>query len=237
MKDYNTGISSKAFAALIAAIVLTAGVFAVAIYFPNDGNGTPPDVPTNLGYKVAEFLNSKRDDVQFYWMCNSTFVNQNITDFYTQSEPSAYVDGIMMNRTAIGGDIGVLFSPWHADIVGTGQISTEDWNSLSGTIIDDGIGQMEAPESPPTGDFPLTWPIDFYFNVFFDDDTCFFAGFSYTDGYLFIQNGTWSGEFSPHGWPILTGWDDGVWLLEGGYLTAGIDALYTTITSNVSYPE
>jgi hypothetical protein len=236
MRNYNTGVSNKVFAAMIAAVVLTAGVLAVAIYFPGDGNGLPPD-PTNLGYQVAEFLNSKRDNVQFYWMCNSTFVNQDITTYYAQSEPGAYVDGIMMNRIDTGGEISLLFAPFHAGITGTGQISTTEWNTLSGTIIDDGIGQMEAPEVPPTGYFPLTWPIDFFFDVYFDDGTCFSAGFSSTDGYLHIQNGTWNGEFSLHGWPIATGWDDGVWLLEGGHLTAGIDALYTTITTSVSYPE
>ena len=236
MRNYNTGISSKAFAALIAAVVITAGVFAVAIYFPGEGNGPDPD-PTNLGYQVAEFINSKRENVQFYWMCNSTFVNQNITDYYTQSEPSAFVDGIKMNRTATGGEIILLFAPWHAGITGVGQISTTEWNTISGTIVDDGIGQMEAPDTPPTGEFPLSWPIDFYFSIYFDDDTCFMAGFSYSDGYLFIQNGTWSGEFSPYGWPITTGWDDGTWLVEDGHLTAGIEALYTSITTSVSYPE
>ena len=236
MRKYNTGVSSKVFASVIAAIVLTAGVFAVAIYFPGEGNGLPPD-PTSLGAITAEFLNSKRDDVQFYWMCNSTFVNQDITDYYAQSEPSAFVDGIRMNHTATGGEILLLFAPYHAGIRGTGQISTTEWDSLSGTIIDDGIGQMEAPEVPPVGNFPLTWPIDFYFDVFFDDNTCFLVGFTSTDGYLYIQNGTWSGEFSSYGHPIVTGWDDGAWLLEGGHLSAGINALYTTITTNVSYPE
>jgi len=233
MRNYKTGLSSKVFAAVVAAVVLTAGVFAIAIYFP--GNGTPPN-PTNLGFQVAEFLNSKRDNVQFYFMCNSTFVNEDLTDFYAQSEPSAYVDGVLMNRTATGGDIGVLFSPWSSDIIGTGQISTMEWNSFSGTIIDDGIAKMEEPIIPPAGDFPLSWPLDFYFEVFFDDGTCFFAGFSSIDGYLFIQNGTWSGEFSDFGWPIATDWYPGAWLLEGGHLSAGINALYTVITTNVSYP-
>jgi hypothetical protein len=236
MRKYNTGVSSKVFASMIAAIVLTAGVFAVAIYFPGGGTGPPPR-PSSLGARTAEFLNSMQDNVQFYFMYNSTFVNDDLSDFYAQTEPGAYVDGVLMNRTATGGDIGVLFSPWDANLVGTGQISTIEWNSLSGAIIDDGIGQMEAPEDPPVGDFPLNWPIDFYFNVFFDDDTCFFAGFSSTDGYLYIQNGTWSGDFSPHGWPISTGWDDGAWLLEGDHLTDGINALYSTITSNVNYPQ
>jgi len=235
MRNYNTGVSGKVMASMLAAIVITAGVVALAIYFPGGNNPIPP-TPTSLGALTAAFLNSMRDNVQFYFMCNSTFVNQDISDYYAQSEPGAYADAVMMNRTATGGNINVLFSPWYAGIVGTSQISTSEWNSLSGTIIDDGIGNMEAPENPPAGDFPLSWPIDFYFNVFFDDNTCFFAGFSDSDGFLFIQNGTWSGEFTDHGWPVQTGWDDGAWLLEGGHMAAGLDALYTIITTNVSYP-
>ncbi|MHA1965345.1 MAG: hypothetical protein ACXACG_15765 [Candidatus Thorarchaeota archaeon] len=236
MRNYNTGVSGKVYAAMIAAIIITAGVVALAVYFPG-GNGPIPPTPTGLGAETAAFLNSMRDNVQFYFMCNSTFVNEDITDFYAQSEPGAYVDAIVMNRTATGGDIQVLFSPWQADIVGTGQISTSEWNSLSGTIVDDGIGKMNATEDPPTDSFPLSWPIDFYFYVYFDDGTYFFAGFANSDGLLYIHNGTWTGEFSEFGWPIPTGSATGAWLDEGGHLSAGINALYATITTSVSYPE
>ncbi|MFW9974695.1 MAG: hypothetical protein ACFFDQ_05500, partial [Candidatus Thorarchaeota archaeon] len=224
MRNYKTGISSKVAAALIAAVILIAGVYAIAIYFPGLDNGPPPG-PKSLGAITAEFLNSKRDDVQFYFMCNSTFVNEDLTNFYNQSEPGAYVDGVLMNRTATGGDIGVLFSPWQSNIVGAGEIPTAEWDSLSGAIIDDGIGLMEEPTTPPTGYFPLSWPITFYFEIYFDDGTCFFAGFSSIDGYLYIQNGTWSGEFSDFGWPIPTSWYSGAWLLEGGYLSVGMNAM------------
>lgn len=235
MRNYNTGVSSKVAATVISAVILIAGVYAIAIYLPGQGNGSTPG-PKSLGAITAEFLNSKRDDVQFYFLCNSTFVNEDLTDFYEQSKPGAYVDGVLMNRTATGGDIGVLFSPWQSNIVGTGTILAAEWDSLSGAIIDDGIGLMEEPITPPTGDFPLSWPITFYFEIYFDDDTCFFAGFSSIDGYLYIRNGTWSGEFSNFGWPIPTGWDSGAWLLDGGYMSAGMNALYTVITTNVSYP-
>jgi hypothetical protein len=236
MRDYNTGVSGKVMASIIAAVVLTAGVVTLAIYFPGDGPQIPPN-PTGLGAQTAAYLNSMRDNVQFYWMCNSTFVNEDITDFYSQTEPGAFVDGVKMNRTATGGDIEVLFSPYSSANIGTGQISTTEWNSISGALVDDGIGQMETPEDPPAEDFPTTWPIDFYFSVFFDDGTYFFAGFSSGDGLLYIHNGTWGGEFSPHGWPISTGQSDGYWLIEGGHLNAGMTALYSAITNNVAYPE
>ncbi len=236
MRNFDTGVSGKVMASVLAAVVITAGVVALAIYFPGGNEPTPP-TPTGLGAETAIFLNSMNEHVQFYFMLNCTFVNEDITDFYAQSEPGAYVDGVRMNRTTTGGDIQVLFSPYDAEIIGTGHISTTDWNSISGSLIDDGIGQMEAPETPPEDSFPTTWPIDFYFYVYFDDGTYFFSGFSNTDGLLFMENGTWSGEFNMFGWPINTGADPGVWLLEGGHLTAGINALYTAITTNVSYPE
>jgi hypothetical protein len=234
MRNYNTGLSSKALASVIAAVVLTAGVFAVAIYLPN-GSVNPPS-STSLGARTAVFLNSMRDNVQYYFMCNSTFVNNDLSDYYAQSHSGAFVDGVRMNRTTTGGTIDVLFSPWDAYIIGSGQISTTEWNSLSGQIIDDGIGQMEAPEEPPVGDFPLNWPVDFYFEVCFDDNTSFFAGFSSIDGFLYVQNGTWTGEFSETGWPIYTGWDTGFWLVEGGHLASGMNSLYATIIGSVSYP-
>jgi len=231
MRNYNTSISSKVFAAMIAAVVLTAGIYAIAIYFPGDGNGTPPD-PTNLGYKVAEFLNSMRENVQHYFIANCSFVNENITGFYQQTEPTAFVDGIMMNRTGTGGTIDVLFSPWDAHIVGSGSISTTEWNSLSGIIVDDGIGQMNESDSLPGSDM---WPPDLYFAIFFDDLTSFYVQFSSAEGLVLIQNGTWTGEYMD-GWPVSATFGDEFYLDEDGYFTAAIDALFTTITSTVSYP-
>jgi hypothetical protein len=233
MRKYNTGISNKAMGSVIAAMALVVVIFVAASY--PGGNINP--TPTTLGARTAEFLNSMRDNVQYYFMCNSTLVNDDLSDFYSETHPGAYVDGVRMNRTADGGNIDVLFSPWDEYITGTAHVSTAQWNTFSGILIDDCIGKMEAPETPPDGDFPLNWPINFYFSVFFDDNTCFFAGFSAVDGYLYIQNGTWTGEFGPMGWPITYDWYMGYWLVEGGHLAAGMSALYTLITDNVVYPE
>jgi hypothetical protein len=235
MRKYSTGLSSKALASIVAAVVITAGVFAIAIYLPGTGPNNP--TLTSLGAKTASFLNSMRDNVEFYFFANSTFVNDELTSYYAQSHPDAYVDGVRMNRTATGGSIDVLFSPWTADIVGSGQVSTTEWNGLSGQIIDDGIGKMDAPVTPPNGTFPMNWPLAFYFTVFFDDNTCFFAGFSDVDGFLYVQNGTWTGEVGAFGWPMVSGWEEGYWLVEGGHLAAGMTALYTAVTTRVSYPE
>ena len=231
MRKYNTGVSSKVFASMIAALVLTAGVFAVAIYLPGIGPG-PDTGPTSLGALTAEFLNSMRDNVQHYFVANCSLVNEDITGFYQQSEPTAFVDGIRMNRTSTGGEIEVLFSPWDARIIGTGTVSTEQWNGLSGTIVDDGIGQMNETDSDPGS---ITGPPDLYFAIFFDDLTCFHLFFSSDEGVVRIQNGTWTGTYE-NGWPRSATFGEEFFLEEDGHLTAAMDALYSIITTSVSYP-
>ncbi len=232
MRKYNTGVSSKVFASLVAVLVVTSGVVAIAIYFPGRGNGPDIPGPTSLGAQTAEFLNSMRDNVEFYFIANSSFVNSDLTDFYAQSEPTAFVDGVVMNRTETGGQIDVLFSPWDAGIVGSGAITTTQWNSLSGLIVDDGIGQMNETETTPeTG----MWPLDLYFAMFFNDSTCFYLLYSSTSDLVQIYNGTWTGEFVD-GWPVGDQTYDEYWLDGGDHLTTAINALYATITSTVSYP-
>lgn len=233
MKKYNTGVSSKVFASMIAAVVLTAGVFAVAVYFPGIEDGPDPPVPKSLGAKTADFLNSMRDNVEHYFIANCSFVNLDITDFYAQSEPTAFVDGVMMNRTETGGTIDVLFSPWDAGIVGSGAITTTQWNSLSGLIVDDGIGQMNESETTP--DLGMG-PLGLYFAIFFEDNTSFYVLYSSALGLVQIQNGTWTGEYID-GWPVSASFGEEYWLVEDGHLTTAISTLYTTITSTVSYPE
>ncbi|MFW9806960.1 MAG: hypothetical protein ACFFFK_09555 [Candidatus Thorarchaeota archaeon] len=235
MRNYNTGISSKVMASVLAAVILTAGVYAIAVYFPGMEPNTPG--PTALGAQTAAFLNSMRDNVVCYFIGNSTFANEDLSDYYALAHPGAYVDGVRMDKNATGGSIEILFAPWSDYLVGSGSISTAEWNSLSGLIIDEGIGKMEAPEAPPAGPFPLNWPPTLYFSLYFNDNTCFTAGFSELDGFVWVENGTWTGAFEENGWPMISSWDGGYWLVEGGHLAAGMNALFTSITSHVSYPE
>ncbi|MFW9813473.1 MAG: hypothetical protein ACFFF9_13505, partial [Candidatus Thorarchaeota archaeon] len=184
------------------------------------------------GARTAEFLNSMRENVQHYFIANCSFVNEDITAFYQQTEPTAYVDGVMMNRTASGGAINVLFSPWDAYIVGTGTVSTEQWNSLSGIIVDDGIGQMNESDTTPVSGM---WPSDLLFEIFFTDLTSFVVQFSSAEGLVMIQNGTWTGTYM-NGWPVSASMGDPFYLEEDGHFASAIDALYSIITNTVSYP-
>jgi hypothetical protein len=233
-------MSNRLLAAVVVAIIITAGVFIVATNLPSNGGNNTTTTPTNpvtgLGARAALYLNSMRDNVVFYWMCNSTFVNLNISDYYDSVHPGAFVDGIYMTENETGGEINVLFSPYYDDIVGKGTLTETEWNSLSGSLIDDGIGQMEAASNPPSGDWPHTWPIDLYMTVYFNDDTCFFVGFTGSDRLVYIVNGTWSGGYDNKIAPPWTSYGSGYWLSENGHFSVPLHNLYEAITTHVSYP-
>ena len=245
MRNYETGVSSKVMASVVVAVIITAGVFVAAINFPNGGitpttttNTTTTTNPMNgLGARAASYLNSMRDNVVYYWMCNSTFVNINLTSYYDSQHPGAFVDGLYMTETESGGEINILFAPYHSNIVGTGTLTENEWNSMSGALIDDGLGMMDAAANPPSGDWPHTWPVDFYMFACFNDSTFFYFGYTSSDGLAFIQNGTWAGSVYDEGGPYPVTWEVGFWLDAGTYLDSPLQNLYTTITNAVSYPE
>ncbi|MGY5860158.1 MAG: hypothetical protein RTU63_12370 [Candidatus Thorarchaeota archaeon] len=244
MRNYDTGLSSKAFASMLVAVVITAGVVIVAINLPGGGitptttptTTTPTTNPMNgLGARAATYLNSMRDNVVYYWMSNSTFVNLNLSTYYDSIHPGAFVDAVYMTENETGGEITVAFHPYYDNIRGKGVLSETEWNSMSGSIIDDGIGQMEEASSHPSGDWPHTWPVDFFMYAYFNDNTFFYFGFTGADGFVFLQNGTWAVS-TYDGKPQPTGHEDGFWLEEGGHLQTPLLNLYNTITSKVSYP-
>ncbi|TFG34249.1 hypothetical protein EU527_04325 [Candidatus Thorarchaeota archaeon] len=246
MRNYETGLSNKFLASAIVAVIITAGVLIVAINLPGGGiipttpttTTTTPTNPVNgLGARAAVYLNSMRDNVVFYWMCNSTFVNLNLSTYYNSVHPGAYVDGVYMTENETGGEINILFHPYYDNIVGKGTLTENEWNSLSGSIIDDGIGQMVEATTHPSVDWPHTWPIDFYITVYFNDNTCFYFGFTSGDGFAYMRNGTWSGTTDFHGEPAVISWGEGFWLNEDGHLEVPLQNLYEAITNTVSYPE
>ena len=242
MKNYETGISSKVFASVLVAVVITAGVVMIGLNLPGGGIGptnTTPTTPTGpmtgLGARAATYLNSMRDNVVYYWMSNSTFVNLNLSTYYDSVHPGAFVDAVYMTENETGGEITVAFNPFYDNIRGKGVLSETEWNSLSGSLIDDGIGQMEEASSHPAGDWPHTLPLDFFMYAYFNDNTFFSFGYTGSDGFVFLQNGTWAvSTYDDKPSPISH--QEGYWLEEGGYLQTPLLNLYNTITSKVSYP-
>jgi hypothetical protein len=239
MKNFDTGLSRKALASVMVACLITVGVFAAAIYLPGfPGGPTGPTNPSStLGAQVASYLTSRADDVEFYWMSNCTLVNEELTSYYDAQHAGAFVDGVYVNRSGSDHEIVVLFSPYAIAPIGRGNISVDDWTAITASIIDNGIAKMEGAGAGAPDEVPSAFPMELYFSVFFNDNTCFLAGFSSVDGFMWMQNGTWSGGFESNGHPELTGWDPNpIFLVEGGHLAAAITQLYDAVTSTVSYP-
>ena len=228
-------------ATIVVAVVITAGVFAASVWFPNQPtNPTTPTTPTTptggYGPLAVEYLETRRDDVEFYFLYNCSLVNEDLSSFYDQTESGAFVDMVKMISNGSHVNIEVSFSPWSADLVGRGAITDADWALLNGALIDNGLGMMtDATEHPD--DFPHTWPVTFLANIYFDDFTFFEMGYTESDGMVFIRNGTWTGEFNEWGQPDVTGHASfGYWLNEGGHLGTPLTDLSTAITENVQYP-
>jgi hypothetical protein len=248
LKEYDPGMGKTTLVSFIVAIIVVTGVLSAAFILPNlqpipttPTNATttpPPNGGNNFGPLAANYLTSRRDDVAFYWIYNCSFVNENLSHYYRQieSDENIFVDGVKMWRNATSAYTQILFAPWHEEIFGFGEIGLSDWNTLAGSIIDDGLRQMSDATSHPA-DFPATWPVDLHFEVFFDDNTFFFIGFTKTDGKVYIRNGTWSGQFTEWGHPDITGYQSGHWLDEGGYFRTPTQILFDTITTSVTYPE
>ncbi len=237
LKWYETTLGKVTTASIIIAVIVISGFLALSIFRPTDQTGVPDGTQEGLGARAAEYINSRRDDVVFYWMCNSSFVNERLTQHYQETAPDAFVDGVKMSRHAGTSTIDVLFAPYTADITGHGEISPDEWDILSGSLVDDAIAQMpDATEHP--ADFPSTWPIDFYVSIFFDDNTFFYIGYTESDQMVFLQNGTWTGQFTEYDHPEITGFaETGYWLNANGLMTTPIDDFYQAITENVVYPE
>jgi hypothetical protein len=169
-------------------------------------------------------------------MCNSTFVNVDLSTFYDAQQSGAFVDGVQMWRNATDYcRIEVLFAPWDSHITGSDWLDPAEWFSLSGSLIDDGIGQMADATSHPT-DWPQTWPVDFFVEVYFEDLSMFYIGYTSGDGLVYVANGTWTGFYTEWGWPEVSGYSQGYWLHEGGHLQTPITNFYEAITGTVSYP-
>ena len=232
MRNYESGISGKAMAAVIVAVVVTAGVFLAATNLPGGGidptNTTPTGPVDGVGARAALYLQSMRDNVEYLWMSNSTFVNDDLSTHY-----GGFVDGLYMVKTETGGEINILFAPY-PHTIGSGTLTETEWNLMSGSLIDDGLGNMEEAEDPPVGDWPHIWPVDFYMFVCFNDSTYFYFGYTISDGFAFIQNGTYSGSATEPGGPIIETWNEGIWLDAGNHLTVPLQTLFNTITGAVA---
>ncbi len=187
------------------------------------------------GIRAANYLNSRRDDIAFYWMYNSTFVNGRLSEFYQASRAGAYIDGVKMQRTDSGANIEILFAPWSENITGLGSINESIWENLGGSLVDGAIGLMA--DNPDQG--TVVWNTGvptLIIEIFFDDNTFFSLGYSSANSLVNLNNGTWTGGFTEWGWPEISSTGTRYNLLANGLLDAPMDAFYAAITQSVVYP-
>jgi hypothetical protein len=186
-----------------------------------------------FGIRAANYLESRRGDVSFYWIYNCSFANSDLSTFYAQSEPTAFVDGVKMLQTESGANIEVLFSPYDANIIGTGDLSVAQWETLGGTLVNT-LGDLPDAEGIPE---ITDWYPTFNIGIYFDDGTFLALQYFGADQKLDLTNGTWDG-FNAWGWPNDTSYDfTPHWLDTGGLLEGPISNFYTAITENAPYPS
>ncbi|MHA1907993.1 MAG: hypothetical protein ACW98Y_11905 [Candidatus Thorarchaeota archaeon] len=239
MKQYDTGMSTAMTSAIVIAIIVVSGLFAVTVFYPDWIPTTTPTTTTpttpngGFGIRAADYLNSRRGDVTFYWIFNCSFVNIDLTGFYSQVESSAFVDGVKMLQTEDGANIEVLFSPYDANIIGIGNLSVSQWENLGGSLVNT-LDDLPDSDSIPE----LTeWYPTFNIGIHFNDGTFLAMQYFGADQKLDLTNGTWDG-FTEWGWPDITSYDyTPHWLDTGGLLDGPIGNFYTSITENAPYPS
>ena len=213
----------------VAAIMLSICVLGASIWIPLS---TQP-----FGLVMASFLEGNSDKIEFWWIYNCTLVNENLTEHYRQEQVTAYVDGVYLFLNSSVVQVSVLFAPYTEKIVGRGQLSAAAWANLSDSLIHSGIGRMERAAGHPDY-FPNTWPIELLMEVYFNDNTLFYIGYSAQQHLVYVQSGSWSGKFAESGWPIVTGYaESGEWLEEAGHLQGVLPQFLVTILNAVPlYP-
>ena len=219
MKEYDTGMSTAMTSAIVIAIVVVSGLVVATVFYPGiiPTTTTPTTTTPNGGFgiRAANYLESRRGDVSFYWIYNCSFVNNDLSNYYDQFQPGAFVDGVKMLQTTEGANIEVLFSPYNADIIGTGNLSTAQWENLGGALVN------TLDDLPDTDYSDLTnWYPTFNIGIYFNDGTFFALQYYLAEDVLDLSNGTWDG-FNEWGWPNDTSYDptshwlDATGLLQG----------------------
>ncbi len=243
MKEYETGTNTAVISAVVIALVIISGLYAATFFFPNDNIPTTTTTTTttttnpggSYGIRAANYLNTRHDDIAFYWIYNSTFVNERISEFYQASHAGAYVDGVKMQHTESGADIEVLFAPWNENVTGTGSINESLWESLGSSLVDGAIGVMaDNPDQEA-----VVWNAGvptLIIEIYFNDKTFFSLGYSSASNLVNLNNGTWTGGFTEWGWPEVSSIGPRHNLLANGQMEAPMDAFYAAITQNVVYP-
>ncbi|MGY5852506.1 MAG: hypothetical protein RTU92_02955, partial [Candidatus Thorarchaeota archaeon] len=120
MKEYDSGFSRTILMPVTVAVILTVAIFSGAVFLtslptttepptttiPTTTTTTLPTTPTTTtttpvgtyGALAADYITSRQNDIDFFWACNNTFVNGDLSSFYDGQHSGAYVDSVRMTN-------------------------------------------------------------------------------------------------------------------------------------------
>ena len=179
-----------------------------------------------------ELLNSAQD----------TFGGGNLDCFISKFSSN----GTLLFSTFLGGSEGDWATNVAVDsqdnIIITGTTSSADFPVLFG--YDETNNEYDAFISKFNSFGELLWSSylggsedDRGYSVAIDSqDNILVAGYTSSDDFVYVTNGTWSGTFRSDGWPDSTGTTNDYWLNEDGKLATPMSYLFSAITDNAPYP-
>jgi hypothetical protein len=188
-----------------------------------------PGLTQSPGALVAGYVDSRADSIAFVWIYNCTLVNENVTEYYSESVGRC-VDGVFISFNGSLPEVTVLFAPCSNGTTGECHLAVEQWDAVRQGLFTNGIGLMGAAIPHPAY-FPHTWPVSLSMEMYFDDNTVMSVGYTKADQLVNILYGTWSGVFGCDGWPEDTSFSpSSEWLHADGHLENGLLLLFEAIT-------
>ncbi|MHA1808671.1 MAG: hypothetical protein ACTSX2_14000, partial [Candidatus Thorarchaeota archaeon] len=176
-------------------------------------------------------------DIKFFWTCNNTLVNDNLTAFYRESSSDVYVDGVSIRATENGARVDLFLTLSRELTTRTTEIDNSTWDSLGKALLDQGVRQMHNTTPGMKSIWDYGTP-RFYIEVYFSDGVYYVIGMVNEPRIVQITCGFWSGYFNDNGFPDTTGFASEVlWLLEEGHLQSFRELFYQTLTQNITIQE
>ena len=183
------GLVATIIVALVIGSFLATTILSVITQNPLDNSGSPgqnepPTSPNEgsltVGAQIAQYMEELEDQIVFFWSYNNTWVNENLTNIYSQ-----YIDGLLagMNKTTNETIIALVHEP-QADSATVDlrkvTILFEDFRTL--------IGDLSNTTDLSLQDvFPPTFMID----IAYSDNNSISLVYSAELSVLGVLNGTW----------------------------------------------
>jgi hypothetical protein len=165
--------------------ILAVIVTAVSVYMlfpPQEENNEEEPELTSIGSRLIKKITSRASDVSWFWSSNNTWINENISTYFSE-----YIDAFQVANTS-NADQAAIFRIPQDTLNATIDIS-EFENKVHGIL--DVIKQMDTKASDNLS-MDDVFPPTFSLSVAYKDGTSHELIFSQKDNYLALWSGTWS---------------------------------------------